>query len=144
LFVVSLHHTNNNKMGVRLYPILKEGVTTEQFLGLPKGTEARFNAHEANRPQGNDFIAYEAWHRRMDEDMAAINAFNLYGWGKFRPCDYQKDGEYVSCGGKELDRKLWFMTLRMNAHKFGIGSEVWKAFNNEPSNIDMLDGVSWG
>jgi len=131
-------------MGVRLYPILKEGVTLEQFLNLPEGTQARFEAHEAKRPSGSDFMAYDEWHKGMDDDMEAINSFNLYGWGKFSPCDYQKDGQYVSCGGKELNRDLWFMTLRMNCYKFGIENEVWKSFNNEPSNIDMLDGVSWG
>jgi hypothetical protein len=131
-------------MGVRLYPILKEGVTLEQFLNLPEGTEARLRAHEAKRPQGNDFVAYEAWANLLDGDMGLIYNFELYGWGKFRPCNYQKDGEYVSCSGKELNRDLWFMTLRMNSYKFGIENEVWKSFNNEPSNIDMLDGVSWG
>ena len=131
-------------MGVRLYPILKEGVTLEQFLNLPEGTEARLRAHIAKRPQGNDFVAYAAWANLLDGDMGLIYNFELYGWGKFRPCDYQKDGEYVSCGGKELDRDLWFMTLQMNSYKFGIQNEVWKAFNNEPSNIDMLDGVEWG
>lgn len=132
-------------MGVRLYPILKEGVTLEQFLNLPEGTQARFEAHEAKRPSGSDFMAYDEWHKGMDDDMEAINCFELNGWGKFYPCDWQKDGEFVSCSGKELDKAKWENLLLTNGERFGIEREERvKIVKGQPNFTDMLDGVHWG
>ena len=132
-------------MGVRLYPILKEGVTLEQFLNLPEGAQARFEAHEAKRPSGSDFMAYDEWHKGLDDDMETINDFNLFGWDKFYPCDQQKDGEFVSCGGKEFDKAKWENLLLTNGERFGIEREERvKIVKGQPNFTDMLDGVHWG
>ena len=132
-------------MGVRLYPILKQGVTIAELLGLPNEAQERYNNHNANRPTDlMDMDAQSDWYDAMDEDVEAINCFENNGWGKFYPCDWQKDGQYVSNSGSEMDRNKWVDVFITNGHRFGIErEEAVNIINGKPNFTDKLDGVMW-
>ena len=133
-------------MGVRLYPILKENVTLDQFLNVPEGTEERVKAHEQNYPKDStDFVAYEEWYAEMDEDMSKLYNFKLFGWGKFYPCSWQMDGQYLMNSGAERDSNKWKDVFLINGGRFDIAlEERVNIINGLPNFTDMLDGVAWG
>lgn len=118
-------------MGRRLYPILKDGVTTAMFLGIPKEAEGRLSILEKEcevaRIEGGD--EYEAWlELRKDEEAYGIFGFNLYGWGSFTPIHGIPDTPYGECRDMNLVVELLVENLAPI----------------DSSQIELMDGVYWG
>lgn len=131
-------------MGVRIYPILKEGVTTAEFLGLPKEAQLDYDSHMKYQPCISDFVAYSDWADAFTDDAQAINSFELNGWGKFYPCEWQMDGQYVSSNGSERDKSKWENVFLTNGERFGIEREERvNIIKGKPNFTDKMDGVYW-
>ena len=112
-------------MGVRLYPILKEGVSTAQFLGHDESVQSRLDELESRKESGeitmDDF--FETLYSEGYEKENEVNGFNLFGWGKQLP-HWAED----YCGSEE-------------------NPELWVPYINaiDPSvDTNLMVGVQWG
>ena len=127
-------------MGVRLYPILKEKVTTAKFLGYDDSIQAEYDAYVKTLTSLSD----SDWYAGLTEELSQIHYFQLYGWGKFYPCEWQMDGEFIKYSGSERDKSKWVDVILINGERFGIElQERVNILENRANFTDMMDGVYW-
>lgn len=77
-------------MGTYIHPSTKNISLTEQCAGVAFGTWERLVALEAKFPNLHSFKQehaheHEEYHRSLDDDMAALDSFRLFGWGRLSP-----------------------------------------------------------
>ena len=116
-------------MGTRIYPILKEGVTNAQLLNISEEVANEFAILKANYDNG--VIDADTYYEQVfaNDEYRTLNSFDLYGWGKFKACDYQLDEDgYVLCCGEEKDASRWKLTL---------------FYNDIECQMPLLDGIYW-
>lgn len=85
-------------MGTRLYPNTRNVAALERLARVPAGTKARLEEMEARHkkelepfagkaPWERQEIEYRQWcEKNDDEAIGTLDAFETFGWGKFRPC----------------------------------------------------------
>ena len=79
-------------MGVRIYPNTINRVNLEKLAGVPAGTmdrleafQARHEAEKAGLPHAERYeLEYRQWQEiNADPSLGDMEAFLIYGWGKF-------------------------------------------------------------
>lgn len=98
-------------MGVRLYPNTNDVAKLEKLAGVPVGTTARLEviqkrqeAEKAGIPLFDRYeIDYRHWQEINDDgDLGNLEAFMLYGWGKFRGGNGECSGSLEGAAAQAL------------------------------------------
>jgi hypothetical protein len=128
-------------MSVRLYPNeTPEGL--ERLAGVPTGTYAKLEAFEAKhkQPKPDTAIAMDekyadlyrramnAWHDRMDKDMAKLYGFKSYGWGRLTGDAWhyiEEHFESYEAGSTDDFRHAQALVQAMGITAEGITSVRW-------------------
>jgi len=129
-------------MGVRLYPIAKEGITDAEFWGFSKEEEAQLAELKAKRKSGelsmDDYfgLLYSDEYERLCE----LSNRELNGWGKFEAIDEQLDAEgYISCSGSIKDlAKVREIALANVHYKRELAKDLMSLMER-----GVLEGVCW-
>lgn len=122
-------------MGIRLYPIMKEGHHEAEIIGGSEADVQLLNELEAQRTKGAismDGFFETLWENPKYEGARYINSFMLNGWGKFYPLPEQRgeDGYLTYCGDlKDMERVELLFAIN------GIDFDEVK---------HLIDGVCWG
>jgi len=139
-------------MGVRLYPIAKQGVSEVEVynavanaLDMPTLTPERFEVYETlnSRYEANEVSCdefYETLYNGSNDDLNAYQSFTLDGFGKFKPisCQIDKDG-YLSYCGDITDLKLVNDLAMTNmGHKWEVTLGLITLVD-----ANLIDGVYW-
>jgi hypothetical protein len=119
-------------MGIRLYPILKEGVTLNRVIGVTDSDYQLYlqlNAlYESGAIDSDKY--YGLLYTASFEGVNEVNGFTLFGWGKFACLDCMKDDDgYVKDCGTLHDMAKVSTLFNMN----GIDCD-----------LSLIDGVYWG
>jgi hypothetical protein len=117
-------------MGVRLYPILKEGVTLNRVIGVSDADYQRWinfsQELDAIKPRYGEKYdeLYQKLYTAEFEGVYRLNSFDLFGWGEFRWLDC------MSGYAGELRDIAKVQTLF--------------AINEIGCDISLIEGVYWG
>ena len=92
---------NQIYMGIRLYPILKEGATINKILNVSQKKYQKYlqlqNLKESSPEEYYDMLS-------MDDDLFILNKFDTFGWGSFKPLpEMLGDDGYVLTSGELHD-----------------------------------------
>lgn len=119
-------------MGTRIYPIAKEGVKINKFVGASDEMMIAFEAFHGKYQRGE--IDAETYYEGIyaSPTLLELNSFELYGWGKFRalPCMLEEDGYVTPCGT---------ITDPIKVHDLLTINDV-----NYCEIAHLIDGVCWG
>lgn len=103
-------------MGIRLYPVTKNVEALEALAGVKPGSHQRLQSlrekHRIDEPTLTFWEREEAYGRFHDEvhsdrDLASLDAFLLFGWGKVYSREHQDDGGYGQINDVEEIARLF-------------------------------------
>lgn len=126
-------------MGTYIHPSTSNVSLTEQCAGVALGTWERLAALEAKYPNLNSHKRehaheYEEYHASLDQDMAALDSFRLFGWDILSPA------AHVLIESWGLDPALGSISDRSKMYKLLLAQGVAK-----PGTLaGRLDSIYWG